>query len=108
MTDTTQPEVLELTRTIRVPPSVSPEAQAAIAMGSAMVPDRLAAPAAFPARDDTAGWKATIAMMDENIAMGFGMRVDVDAAVEKVRIGEVDVYRITPSGADASAEAPVY
>jgi len=108
MTDTTQHEALELTRTIRVPPSVSPEAQAAIAMGSAAVPARLAEPAVFPARDDNAGWKATIAMMDENIAMGFGMRADVDAAVAKTQVGEVDVYRITPAGADASADAPVY
>jgi monoterpene epsilon-lactone hydrolase len=109
MTDTTQSDALELTRTIRVPPSVSPEAQAAIAAGSALVPARLAAPATFPALDDNAGWKATIAMMDENIALGFGLRADsIDAAVEKTHVGPVDVYRITPVGADTSTDAPVY
>ena len=108
MTDTSSAAPLELTRTIRVPSSVSPQAQAAIAAGSAEVPARLAARAMFPPIDDNAAWKAVIAMMDENIAQGFGMRADVDAAVEKVQIGEVDVYRITPAGADTSPDAPVY
>ena len=50
---------------ITTPSSVSPQAQAAIAAGSAAVPQRLAEPEAFPSLDDVDAWKARIAAMDE-------------------------------------------
>jgi acetyl esterase/lipase len=99
---------LHLTRTIPVPTSVSPEAQAAIAMGSATVTNRLANPELYPALDDNAGWKARIAEMDNHIAMGFGMREHaIDATFETIQVDGVDVFLIAPAGADASDDAPV-
>jgi epsilon-lactone hydrolase len=108
MTDTTQDDALHLTRTIPTPSSVSSEAQAAIAMGAALVPDRLANPQAYPALDDNAAWKARIAVMDEAILAGFAARGDtVDADVQKIDVDGIDVYVIIPAGADTADDAPL-
>ena len=48
MTDVTPDGTLTFERSIRVPPTVSPHAQAVIAGGQAMVVDRLANPATSP------------------------------------------------------------
>jgi acetyl esterase/lipase len=106
MTDTTSETVLHLTRDITTPRSVSPQAQAAIEAGSAAVPQRLAAPEAFPPLHDADAWKARVAVMDEFIAMGFAGQA-LDADVEKIEVGGVDVFVITPAGADTAADAPM-
>jgi len=109
MTDTIEEGTLHLTRTIPVPKSVSPEAQAALAMAAPIAVARLATPEAYPALDDNAGWKARIAEMDAAIATGFLARdSDVEVAAEKRRIDDVDVYVLTPDGADSSDAAPTY
>jgi acetyl esterase/lipase len=107
-TDSSVDGILHLDRTIRVPDTVSEQAQRAIAAGSALVADRLAQPQAFPAADDGASWKARIAIMDEAIVTGFAAHaVDIPATVEATRIADVDVFVITPEGADAGVDAPV-
>ncbi|HXY94126.1 MAG TPA: alpha/beta hydrolase [Acidimicrobiia bacterium] len=109
MTDTIEEGALHVTRTIPVPGTVSPQAQAALAGAAPTVMTRLAAPDVYPAADDAPGWKARIAQMDEAIAMGFGFREPAgDVDVEKIRLGDVDVYVITPEGADTGEDAPFY
>ena len=107
MTDATTEPVLELTRRITTPSSVSPQAQAAIAAGSAAVPQRLAEPEAFPPLDDADAWKARIAVTDEFIVLGFAGQ-DADATTEQIQVDGVDVFVITPSGADTGPDAPLY
>jgi epsilon-lactone hydrolase len=109
MTETIEEGVLHLTRTIPVPKTVSPQAQAALAAGGAAVASRLENPPVYPALDDNAGWKARIAEMDATIMLGFGTRANtLDIAVEKTRVGDVDVFQLTPPGAETGADAPVY
>jgi acetyl esterase/lipase len=99
---------LHLDRAIPVPDSVSAEARAAIAAGCAMVASRLADPPVFPALDDAEAWRERAAQSDELIILGFGARAAaVDAEVETVTIGDIDVHRITPAGADTSDTAPL-
>ena len=87
MTDSSPDGTLRLERTVRVPETVSSHAQAAMAVGSAMVADRLAHPQAMPARDDAAAWKARIAEMDTAIITGFAASAaDLPASVEATRI----------------------
>ncbi len=106
MTDTNQESALELTRTIRTPSSVSPEAQAAIAAGSAMVPGRLAEPASFPSLDDAAGWKEHVAVTDLFIATSFESQPGLqDTPTETVQVDGIDVFVITPEGADTGDDA---
>ena len=106
MTEATTEPVLELTRRITTPSSVSPQAQAAIAAGSAAVLQRLAEPEVPPPLDDAAAWKARIAVTDEFIALGFAGR-DLDAPTELIQVDGVDVFVITPPGADDGADAPM-
>ena len=110
MTDTTTTDgTLHLTRTIPVPSSVSAEAQAVMAMGSAGVAERLASPPPFPAPDDNVGWKAHIAAMDENLMLGVGAHAEaIGATVEQTTIDGVPVFHIIPPGADTSDDAPIY
>src|SRR6266516_3837494 len=106
MTETTQDDALHLTRTIPTPSSVSAEAQAAISMGAALVPSRLANPQPSPALDDNAAWKARIAVMDEAILTGFAARGDTGHVdVEKIDVDGIDVYVIMPAGADTTDDA---
>ena len=108
MTDASPDGTLHLERTVRVPETVSPHAQAAMAAGSALVADRLAHPQPMPALDDAAAWKARIAEMDNAIITGFAASAaDLPASVEATRIADVDVFVITPAGADAGDDAPV-
>src|SRR5436305_4030744 len=106
MTEATTEPVLELTRRITTPSSVSPQAQAAITAGSAVVPQRLAEPEVPPPLDDAAAWKARIAVTDEFIAMGFAAQ-ELDAPTELIQVDGVDVFVITPPGADDGADAPI-
>ncbi len=108
MSDSNSEGALHLTRTIRVPQSVSAEARALMAMGGQMVADRLASPQEFPALDDDDAWKASIAAMDEQILMGLEARIaDVEATVEQISIDGVDVFVITPAGAESGGTAPI-
>ena len=69
MTDTEAPPALHLpAREIPIPTSISPEAQAVLAMGRLGPP----APEAYPALDDVAGWKAFIAKTDEFVQSMIG------------------------------------
>lgn len=108
MSGDTADGTLHLDRAIPVPDSVSPEARAVMAAGCAMVATRLANPPAFPALDDAEAWRARAAESDQLIVMGYGARADaVDATVDTIAFGDVDVHRITPAGADTSDGAPV-
>ena len=112
MTDTpaeSSPDgTLRLERSIRVPPTVSPHAQAVIAGGQAMVVDRLTNPPTSPALDDAAAWKAQIAATDELIITGFAASAaDLPATVEEREVAGVHVNVITPEGADAGDDAVI-
>ena len=108
MTGSSPDGILRIERMVRVPETVSSHARAAMAAGSAMVADRLAHPQAMPALDDAAAWKARIAEMDTAIVTGFAASAaDLPASVEATRIADVDVFVITPEGADAGDDAPV-
>ena len=73
-----------------------------------MVPGRLAEPEAFPSLDDAAGWKEHIAVTDTFIAMGFeGLPGMQDTPTETIQVDGVDVFVITPEGADAGDDAPM-
>src|ERR1700712_18043 len=109
MTESTPDGTLHLERTIRVPPTVSPHAQAVMAAGSAMVADRLAHPAVSPALDDADAWKAQIAATDELIISGFaGSALDIPATVETREIAGVHVNVITTEGADAGDDCIIH
>jgi len=108
MSDAREDGTLRLTRSIPVPVSVSPHAQAVIAAGCASVPTRLASPPTFPPLDDVAGWKDRIRQMDEAVVSLFGARADsVGARVEQIRIGSVGVYVIEPPGVEVGNDAPI-
>ncbi len=79
-------------REIPVPTSVSPEAQAVLALG------RMPANS-YPALDDLAGWHATVAARDEAMAQIFAESASrVAADVEKVVLDGVPTFVVTPSG----------
>ncbi len=106
MTESTPDGTLRLERTIRVPPTVSPHAQAVIAAGSAMVVDRLDHPQASPPLDDAEAWKAHIAFMDEAIVTGFAASaLDIPATVEVREIAGVHVNVITPEDVSVAGDA---
>ncbi len=108
MIESTPDGTLHLERTIRVPPTVSPHAQAVMAAGQQMVVDRLVNPPSSPPLDDVEAWKAHIAFMDEAIVTGFAASaLDIPAGVESRAIAGVHVNLITPKGVDASDTAPI-
>jgi epsilon-lactone hydrolase len=99
---------LRLERSIRVPPTVSPHAQAVITAGQQMVVERLEHPAVSPPLDDAEAWKAHIAFMDEAIVTGFAASaLDIPATVEAREIAGVHVNVITPEGVDDGDDAPI-
>jgi epsilon-lactone hydrolase len=81
-------------RDIPVPTSVSPEAQAVLAMG------RLGPPAQeMPALDDSDAWKAYVAETDGFVRSMVGDGVaDFDGTIEDRVIGACPVYVVTPDG----------
>jgi acetyl esterase/lipase len=108
MTDATPDGTLTFQRSIRVPPTVSPHAQAVMAAGVALVVDRLDHPQPSPPLDDADGWKAHIAFMDDAIVSGFAATaLDIPATVEAREIAGVHVNVVTPEGVDASDGAPI-
>jgi epsilon-lactone hydrolase len=77
-------------RDIPVPASLSPQAQAIVAMGPA-------GGSPYPALDDADGWRNRAAETDEVIVQMVGDRASqVAADVEEIDLEGVRVYRITP------------
>ncbi len=108
MSDAREDRTLRLTRSIPVPVSVSPHAQAVIAAGCASVPARLASPPIFPPINDVAAWKDRNPDMDQAVVSLFGSRADaIGAKVEQIQIGAVDVYVIEPPGIEVGDDSPI-
>ena len=81
-------------RDIPVPTSVSPEAQAVLAMGRLGPPPREA-----PALDDVAGWKAYVAESDAFVLSMIGdPTAGYAGTIEKRDVGPCPVYVLTPAG----------
>jgi acetyl esterase/lipase len=80
-------------RDIPVPTSVSPEAQAALALG------RLGPPAVdYPSLEDKAGWRTYVATQDEFVRSMVGDRgAGFGGTIEERRPAECPVYVITPT-----------
>lgn len=99
MTDTEAPPGVHLpAREIPIPTSVSPEAQAMLAMGRLGPP----APEAYPALDDVAGWKAFVAGMDEFVQSMIGdPTAGFTGTLDERDIGPCPMYVVTPEGAAA-------
>ena len=77
---------------VPVPSSISPEAQAILAMPRA-------SPVDFPGLDDLMGWRQLIAARDEEMLSLLSGMVDENAAeVERVPLGQGAVYKIVPAG----------
>ena len=77
-------------RDIPIPTSVSPEAQAVLAMPALPAPER-------PPPDDLDGWRAMIRDHDETIAALMAERAaDAPVTIEERDVGGVRVYDITP------------
>jgi monoterpene epsilon-lactone hydrolase len=108
MTDVTPEGTLTFERSIRVPATVSPHAQAVMAAGVAMVAARIDNPPSSPPLDDADAWKAHIAFMDDAIVTGFAAGAnDIPATVEAREIAGVHINVITPEGASAGDDAPI-
>jgi epsilon-lactone hydrolase len=81
-------------RQIPIPKSISPEAQAALAMGLFTAPE-------YPSLEDVAAWRHLIAVQDEAMVAVFAEWKDIDTAdVDELTIAGVPVYKVTPLGAD--------
>jgi acetyl esterase/lipase len=105
-TSTSGDGTLHLDREIRVPTSISEQAQAALRVAVPVVHETLAAPAAYPALDDVEGWRARNAATDAHIVSMFAGRTPkVDCELRE--IAGVPVFEIVPEGADTSDDAPV-
>jgi monoterpene epsilon-lactone hydrolase len=78
-------------RDIPVPTSVSPEAQAILAMGGGFV-------GPFPALDDLEGWRAYVAAGEAQVRAGLEWVAasTADVAIEEEQIGGVPVYVASP------------
>jgi monoterpene epsilon-lactone hydrolase len=95
MAFTNDEKVLHLpARKIPTPTSVSPEAQAVLAMGRLGPP-----PADYPALDDVVGWQAYVAQTDEFVRSMMGDSVSTFAGTVATRdIGDCPVHVATPHG----------
>jgi acetyl esterase/lipase len=105
-TTTTGDGTLHLDREIRVPPSISEQAQALLRAAVPAVHQTLANPVPFPALDDAEGWRGRNAATDALIVSMFEGR-NPKVAYELHEIAGVPVFEIVPDGADASDDAPV-
>ena len=90
----TQP-VLEVPgRAIRIPTSVSPEAQAYLARGPLQVPEN-------PALDDIEGWRQRVTAIDQMMLARLaesGATTPVGFQVDEISLGGLTVYAVTPPG----------
>jgi acetyl esterase/lipase len=81
-------------RDIPVPTSVSPEAQAALALGRLGPPPR-----DYPPLDDVPGWKAYVAESDDFVRTMVGGRTPrFSGTVDERPIGPCPLYVVTPEG----------
>jgi monoterpene epsilon-lactone hydrolase len=81
-------------REIPVPTSVSPEAQAVLAVGRLGPP-----PQDLPALDDTDGWRAYVAETDGFVRSMVGdATADFKGSIEERDIGPCPLYVVTPDG----------
>ena len=91
-------------RSLPVPTSVSPEAQAFLAspgLGDGATP--------YPALDDIEGWHAHVASSDAMLLAAFEMQpAQENVTVEETVVDGVPVYVITPEGADGGSGQPLY
>ena len=82
-------------REIPVPTSISPEAQAVLAMGA------LSPPTDYPPIDDLEAWRALVAAQDEVVTAVIGeMAAAIPAQREERQVGDALVYVVTPDGVD--------
>jgi monoterpene epsilon-lactone hydrolase len=92
----TDESVITVTRSIPVPDSVSPEARRALAAGAAA---RGGPRGPNPSRDDTDGWRAYVKAADAMLLGMFEAQTpQVVATVERISVGDVSVFDITPEG----------
>jgi acetyl esterase/lipase len=90
-------------RAISVPTTVSPEAQAVLAMGAAPAPS-------YPALDDADGWREMIASTDAMVLAMFGqagLTSPVGCKAEDLSVDGVPIFAITPDDLDP-ADTRVY
>jgi monoterpene epsilon-lactone hydrolase len=91
-------------RSIPVPTSVSPQAQAFLAAPS--IGDGAAQ---YPALDDIEGWRAHVASSDAMLLAAFAMQTEgTDVTVEETTVDGVPVFLVTPEGKEAGPDQPVY
>ena len=82
-------------RDIPVPPSISPEAQAVLAMGV------LSPPTEYPPVGDLEGWRALVAAQDAVVTAMMAEQADaIPADRERRGIGDTVVYVVTPEGVE--------
>ena len=83
-------------RDVPVPNSVSPEAQAVLAMGRLGPPPR-----ELPALEDSVGWKAYVEEMDGFVRSMVGDATEGFAgSIEERDLGPCALYVVTPDGVD--------
>ena len=100
---------LHVTRDVRVPNSISAEAQAVLAAMVPMAQQRLDAPIGYPALDDADGWRERIRVTNEQIVAGFPSRgVDVAAPTETIELAGLPVYEVQPEGVACGPDDPIY
>ncbi len=90
----TQPALEVPARFIPVPTSISPEAQAVLAIGPVPVPE-------YPALDDFDGWKSLIAFKEQRILGMLASRSFGDLDVRERDVDGVNVFVINPGGSAA-------
>src|ERR1700680_3026962 len=96
----------EVNRFIPVPKSVSEHAQQFLAMGTAMT-GGLAQQQ--PERSDVEGWRAMIKATDEMlVAVTDTLPLGTAPKVEKMSVGDVPVFVLTPDGVPDDPNAPIY
>jgi monoterpene epsilon-lactone hydrolase len=97
----TRTPALEVTRSIPVPSSVSPEAQRALAGGADLIAASAGAP--YPALDDLAGWRAYVEFADSMLLSMFeAQAAPLAGTVETMHVGDVAVVDIIPDDVDRS------
>jgi monoterpene epsilon-lactone hydrolase len=98
----TDESAMTVTRTIRVPASVSPEARSVLAAG-AMAGGDAGDPSPEP--DDVEGWRAHVRLIDAMLLAAFEPQaVQLPCTVEVISVGGVPVFDITPEGVPDGSE----
>jgi monoterpene epsilon-lactone hydrolase len=97
---------VEVTRFIPIPKSVSFEAQQFLTMDLAALGGGATQD---PNRDDIDAWRAGIKTTNEGLAAALEMKsANLRLTVETVMVGEVPVFVLTPDGAAADGDQPIY